>query len=107
MDDEQKWRSMTIQINLRINGKTYSEAFNKMMDLDLNLILYLVKFLKLSPERASREVFFKRYCLHHYCRDQILQQPSALKIIQQGDTLDLVLNKQDINWKEVWNHLKP
>jgi hypothetical protein len=76
-----------------------------MMDLDLNLILYLIKYLKTSPETASREVYFKQYCLHHSARDQILQQPTALKVIQPGDTIDLVKSKQEVNLAEVWDKM--
>ena len=63
MTAEQKWRSEIIRIFLRINGKTFPEAFNRMIDIDLNLALYLVKFLKMTPQRASRAVFFREYRL--------------------------------------------
>jgi hypothetical protein len=50
---ELQWRSDILKVNLRINGKVYPESFNRTMDLDLNLILFLVKFLKMAPEIAT------------------------------------------------------
>lgn len=59
INPEQQWRSDILKINLRINGKCYPEAFNRTMDLDMNFILYLIKFLKMTPEVATRSVYFK------------------------------------------------
>ncbi len=78
---EQKWRLDIIEINLRINGKICSQPFNRSMDLDLNLIFYLVKFLKLPPETATRVVYFKKYCLRHETESIVLQEPTALRLI--------------------------
>lgn len=77
-------------IQLRINGKVFNEAFNKMMDLDLNLVLYLVKFFKFDPVKAARSVYFKEFCLFHPRYEQVLFQVDALKKIFPDDVLDLV-----------------
>lgn len=53
---EQKWRSEILSITIRVNGKSFKEAYNRVFTLDLNLILYLIKFLKIEPELASRKV---------------------------------------------------
>ena len=87
---EQLWRTEILKINLRINGKTFTEAFNRHLDLDFNLILYLVKFLKMLPIRASRAVFFKEYRLFSQEKQCILKSPESLKLIFNNDTLDLV-----------------
>jgi hypothetical protein len=58
------FRGDIMQITLRINGSEYEEAFNRYLDIDLNLILYVIKFLKRKPETAAKEVLHKRYCLY-------------------------------------------
>jgi hypothetical protein len=65
IDAEEVWRSEIQKITLRINGVSYKEAFNRVCDLDLNLILYLIKFLSIPPETASRAVYFREYCLYN------------------------------------------
>ena len=47
---EEKWRSDILPIVLRINGKDYPDIFNRCLDLDFNLALYLVKYMKKAPE---------------------------------------------------------
>lgn len=77
------------------------------MDLDFNLILFLVKFLKMAPESASRSVYFKQYCLHHSVKNCILQQPGAIRQISNGDTVDLVKCSTLKNLDEVWDKMEP
>ena len=65
--EEKRWRSEILQICIRINGKEYWEAYNRLMELDLNLMLYLIKFLKMEPEMAAKKVDLNEYAL--YCKD--------------------------------------
>ncbi len=56
LNDRDLWTGDVLQIILRINGKCFSEAFNRMMHVDLNLALYLMKFLKMSASDAMAKV---------------------------------------------------
>jgi hypothetical protein len=90
MTPEQKWRSEILKISLRINGREFAEVFNRMIDLDFNLALYLVKFLKMTPDRAARAVFFKEYRLYSEKRKTVLKAVDYLKQLNNLDVLDLV-----------------
>ena len=87
---EQKWRSEILKISLRINGKEFAEVFNRMIDLDFNLALYLVKFLKMAPERAARAVYYKEYRLYFEKKKTVLKGVDYLKILHNLDVVDLV-----------------
>ena len=65
--EEKRWRSEILQVCIRINGKEYWEAYNRLIELDLNLMLYLIKFLKMEPEMAAKKVDLNEYAL--YCKD--------------------------------------
>ena len=52
-----------------------------MIDLDLNLAIFLVKFLKMTPERASRAVYFKEFGLFSDRRKSVLKKDESLKFI--------------------------
>jgi hypothetical protein len=79
---------------LRINGKEFEEAFNRYLDIDLNLILYVMKFLKRKPETAAKEVFYKRYALYSAQRKAFIsEQKNFLPTLEEFDVLDLVFNK--------------
>jgi hypothetical protein len=56
LNDRDLWTGDVLQIILRINGKCFSEAFNRMMHVDLNLALYLMKFLRMSASDAMAKV---------------------------------------------------
>lgn len=92
--DEKKWRSEILLICIRINGKEYWEAYNRLVELDLNLILYLIKFLKLDPETAAKKVTFGEYAL--FCKDsrKIIEGFHGVKTISNGDVFDLVKMKK-------------
>jgi hypothetical protein len=95
MSAESKWRSEIMKVNLRINGKMYPEAFNRVLDVDLNLILYIIKFLKFAPERAARAVFFREYCLYNSAKKTAIKGPDGLKLVFNSDTLDLVKSPEN------------
>ncbi len=90
LSPEQKWRSEILVINLRINGKVYPEAYNRLLDIDFNLILYLVKFLKMTPTRAVKAVFFHEYRLFSQEKNSVIKSPYSLRMIFNNDMLDLV-----------------
>ena len=90
MTPETLWRSDMILVTLRINGKAHKEVFNRMLDNDFNLILYLIKHLKMLPSKAAKAVYFKEFCLYHVETEKILAQGSAVTILRSGDNVDLV-----------------
>jgi hypothetical protein len=63
LDDRDLWTGDVLQIILRINGKCFSEAFNRMMHVDVNLALYLMKFLRMSASDAMQKVTSNQYAL--------------------------------------------
>ena len=46
-----------MHVFLKVNNETYTEAFNRYLGIDLNLILYVVKFLEHTPTQATYEVY--------------------------------------------------
>jgi hypothetical protein len=63
ISDEDKWRDI-IGIWVRINGKYYNEIFNRAIGLNLNLAVYLVKYLKRRGSFAEKEAHYGIYALY-------------------------------------------
>ncbi len=61
-----------------------------MIDLDLNLAIYLVKFLAITPTRAVRAVFYHEYRLFNLEKNSFVRSPYSLRVMCNNDTLDLV-----------------
>ena len=76
-----------------MNGKEYWEAYNRLIELDLNLTLYLVKFLKLEPEVAARKVDSCEFALYCKATRRVLEGFEGVKTISNGDVFDLVKQK--------------
>ena len=67
-----------------------------MIELDLNMTLYLVKFLKLEPEIAAKKVDNSEYALYCKATRKILEGAQGVKTISNGDVFDLVKLKTKI-----------
>ena len=79
LDDHELWRGDVLQIILRINGKCFTEAFNRCLDVDLNLALYLIKFLKFTPEQAVEKVNLNLYGLLNKAKNLVIDSDQILK----------------------------
>ena len=64
-EKERWWRSEVIEVRLRINGRIFNEVYNRMLHSEMNLILYLIKFLKLAPKIAAKKAEEGDYGLYH------------------------------------------
>jgi hypothetical protein len=49
------------------------------MDVDLNLALYLIKFLKLTPEQAIEKVNLNSYALLNKAKNIVIDSDQILK----------------------------
>ena len=72
LDAKDLWMGDVQVIILRINGKCYTEPFNRMMHVDLNLALYLSKHFSLTLQRAMSKVRSNRYALLNRSRNALI-----------------------------------
>ena len=61
--DEEKWRDV-IGVWIKINGTRYNEVFNRSIGINLNLIIYLIKYLKKRGTIAEKEIYYGMFALY-------------------------------------------
>jgi hypothetical protein len=96
-----------LQIILRINGQCFTEPFHRMLHIDLNLALYLAKFLRLTPQQALSRVKSNKYALLNKARNCVLDSDQVLKCrgIQSNDVLDIIKLKADLVGLDITPHI--
>jgi len=107
IDDRDLWIGDVLQIILRINGKCFAEAFHRMMDIDLNLALYLIKFLKLKPCEAMAEIKTNHFALLNRHRNRVIDSDQVLRCrgVSNNDVLDLIRLNPDLVGLDIKPHI--
>jgi len=81
--EEEKWRSV-INIKLKIKDKIYTEVYNLSMAINLNLALYLVKYLKWKGQVAEKEAHYGVFALY---KEKLKDIVHSSDYVCEGDVL--------------------